>query len=186
MDKEWHRFINTKYFLEDEVIMQYIIDEMEASDWEQVKEIYLEGIRTGLATFQTEAPVWENWDKGHLNSCRLVARSESSILGWVALSPTSSRSCYAGVVEVSIYISEKYKGQGVGTALLKEVIKQSEEEGIWTLYCSIIRENIASLALHKKCGFREIGIREKIAKMSNGAWHDTVLMERRSKITGIN
>lgn len=166
--------------------MEYKIDKMETSDWEQVKEIYLEGVRTGIATFQSEAPDWENWDKGHLNSCRLVARSGNDILGWVALSPTSSRVCYSGVVELSIYIGEKYNGQGIGTALLMNVIKQSEERGIWTLYCSIIRENIASIALHKKCGFREIGIREKIAKMSNGVWHDTVLMERRSKVVGTN
>ena len=166
--------------------MEYKIDEMKASDWEQVKNIYLKGIKTGIATFQTEAPTWENWDKDHLKSCRLVARFENSILGWVALSPTSSRNCYSGVVEVSIYVSKEYKGQGIGTALLKNVIKQSEKNGIWTLYCSIIRENIASITMHKKCGFREIGIREKIAKMSNGIWHDVVLMERRSKVVGIN
>lgn len=162
--------------------MDYKIEEMKPSDWDQVKNIYLEGIRTGIATFQTEAPSWESWDKGHLSICRLVARSGDSVLGWVALSPTSSRNCYAGVVEVSIYIGEKYKGQGIGTALLTNVIKQSEENGIWSLYCAIIRENIASITLHKKCGFKEIGIREKIAKMDNGVWHDTVLMERRSKI----
>jgi L-amino acid N-acyltransferase YncA len=166
--------------------MKYKIEEMESSDLEEVNNIYVEGIKTGLATFQTEAPTWENWDKSHLQSCRLVARSESSILGWVALSPTSSRSCYAGVVEVSIYIGEKYKGQGIGKSLLTSIIKQSEENGIWTLYCAIIRENIGSIVLHRKCGFREIGIREKIAKMSNEAWHDVVLMERRSKVVGID
>lgn len=166
--------------------MEYNIDIMKASDWEQVKDIYLEGIMTGLATFQTEAPAWEDWDKGHLNSCRLVARSKKGVLGWVALSPTSSRDCYRGVVEVSIYVDEKHKGQGIGTTLLTELVKQSEENGIWTLYCSIIRENTASIKMHKKCGFREIGIREKIAKMGNGVWHDTVLMERRSRIIGVN
>lgn len=166
--------------------MEYNIDVMKASDWEQVKNIYLEGIKTGIATFQTEAPAWKNWDRGHLNSCRLVARSQNEILGWVALSPTSSRDCYKGVVEVSIYVDEKYKGQGIGTMLLTELIKQSEENDIWTLYCSIIRENTASIKMHKKCGFREIGIREKIAKMSDGVWHDTVLMERRSNTVGVN
>jgi Sortase and related acyltransferases len=165
--------------------MKYRTEEMKQSDWEQVKNIYLEGIKTGVATFQSEAPTWESWDKGHLDCCRLVARSQCDILGWVALSPTSSRSCYEGVVEVSIYIDEKYKGQGVGTELLLSIIKQSEEKGIWSLYCSIIRENEASIELHKKCGFREIGIREKIAKMSNGKWHDVVLMERRSTVVGI-
>lgn len=166
--------------------MDYKIEEMKPSDWERVREIYLEGIKTGLATFQTEAPTWESWDKGHLNSCRLVARSEDGVSGWVALSPTSSRCCYAGVTEVSIYVREKYKGQGIGTALMTNLIKQSEEKGIWTLYCAIIRENLASIAMHKKCGFREVGIREKIAKMSNGVWHDVVLMERRSKVVGID
>lgn len=164
--------------------MEYVIEKMKSSDWKQVKDIYLEGIKTGIATFQTEAPTWENWDKGHLNCCRLVACSSNDILGWVALSPTSARDCYRGVVEVSIYVSEKYKGHGIGSALLRNLIAQSEANGIWTLYCSIIRENTASVALHKKCGFREIGIREKIAKMINGVWHDTILMERRSKIVG--
>ncbi|WP_425801831.1 GNAT family N-acetyltransferase [Desulfitobacterium sp. Sab5] len=166
--------------------MEYKIDIMKPSDWEQVKSIYVEGIKTGLATFQTEAPSWENWDNGHLSSCRLVARSGNDILGWAALSPTSSRSCYAGVVEVSLYIGERYKGQGIGTTLLTNIIKQSEENGIWALYSAIIRENIASIALNKKCGFREIGIRERIAKMDNGIWHDVILMERRSKVVGIN
>jgi phosphinothricin acetyltransferase len=158
---------------------------MNPSDWEQVRNIYLEGIKTGIATFQTEAPTWDFWNKSHLNSCRLVARSNNAILGWVALSPTSSRNCYKGVVEVSLYIGDKYKGQGIGTDLLINVIKQSEENGIWTLYCAIIRENKASIAMTKKCGFREIGIRERIAKLKDGIWHDTVLMERRSKIAGL-
>lgn len=166
--------------------MEYEIEDMKPLDWEQVKNIYLEGIKTGIATFQTEAPTWENWDKGHLNSCRLVVRSENVILGWAALSPTSSRCCYEGVAEVSIYIGENYKGQGIGTALLTSIIKKSEENGIWTLYCAIIRENTASIAIHKKCGFREIGIRERIAKMGNGVWHDVVLLERRSNTVGID
>ena len=166
--------------------MEYNIEEMKSTDWEQVKNIYLEGIKTGIATFQTEAPTWENWDKGHLNICRFVARSANDILGWIALSPTSSRDCYKGVVEISIYVGEKYKMYGIGTTLLTNLIKQSEENGIWTLYCAIIRENTASIAMHKKCGFREIGVREKVAKMDNGIWHDVVLMERRSKVVGID
>lgn len=165
--------------------MEYKIEEMKSSDWEQVKNIYLEGINTKIATFQTEAPIWEEWNNGHISSCRLVARSQNDILGWVALSPTSSRSCYEGVVEVSIYIGKNYKGQGVGKALLQNLIKLSEENCFWTLYSSIIRENSTSISLHKKCGFREIGIREKIAKASDGIWHDVVLMERRSKVVGV-
>ncbi|MFA9397871.1 MAG: N-acetyltransferase family protein [Clostridiaceae bacterium] len=165
--------------------MDYKIESMKPGDWEQVKNIYLEGIKTNIATFQTEAPTWENWNNGHLNSCRLVAHSENNILGWIALSPTSTRTCFKGVVEVSIYIGEKYKGQGIGTTLLTNLIKLSEENGIWTLYSAITKENTASISMHKKSGFREIGIREKIAKTGDGIWHDIVLMERRSKTVGI-
>jgi len=168
--------------------MEYKIETMKPSDWEQVKNIYLEGIKTGIATFQTESelPNWEIWNQGHIDSCRIVARFRNDILGWAALSHSSSRRCYKGVAEVSIYIDDKYKGQGVGTSLLQNIIKLSEQNGFWTLHSGIIRENTASIALHKKCGFKEIGIREKIAKMSNGIWYDVVLMERRSSIAGIN
>ncbi|WP_182188075.1 GNAT family N-acetyltransferase [Pectinatus frisingensis] len=166
--------------------MKYTIDVMKSCDWEEVRDIYLQGIKTGMATFQTEAPLWKDWDKSHLKVCRFVAHSKDKALGWVALSPTSGRECYRGVVEISLYIGEAYKNQGIGTALLMELVKKSEENGIWTLYASIIRKNNASIAVHKKCGFREIGIREKIAKMSNGIWYDTVLVERRSKKIGID
>ncbi|MFT8316571.1 MAG: N-acetyltransferase family protein [Clostridium sp.] len=167
--------------------MDYKIDEMKESDWEQVAKIYLEGINTGKATFQTEVPTFENWNNGHIASCRLVARSvENDILGWAALSPTSSRCVYAGVAEVSIYIGENYRGLGIGKNLFNSLIKRSEEEGFWTLQSGIIRENTASIELHKKCGFKLVGIREKIAKMSNGVWHDVAFMERRSNKVGIN
>jgi L-amino acid N-acyltransferase YncA len=166
--------------------MEYKICKMIKSDWNQVKNIYLEGIKTGLATFTTEVPTFENWDNSHISSCRLVARLGDNIFGWGALSPTSSRCVYEGVAEVSIYIGEKYKGQGIGTVLLKDLIKSSEENGFWTLQSGIIRENLASIELHKKCGFREIGIREKVAKMNNKEWLDVVLMERRSKIVAID
>jgi phosphinothricin acetyltransferase len=166
--------------------MDYKVDEMKQSDWEQVVEIYMAGIRTGKATFQTEAPSFKDWDKDHIKACRLVARLGDTLLGWVALSPTSSRCVYAGVAEVSIYIDERYRGNGIGKALLKEVIKKSEENGIWTLQSGIIRENTASTSLHRNCGFREIGIREKVGKMSTGIWHDVVLMERRSEVVGIS
>ncbi|WMJ78813.1 MULTISPECIES: GNAT family N-acetyltransferase [unclassified Sedimentibacter] len=167
--------------------MEHIVENMKPSDWKQVKNIYIEGIKTGIATFQSDAPSWEEWDKSHISTCRLVARSSNNdISGWAALSPTSSRECYNGVVEVSIYVSEKFKGQGVGKSLLTKLVKESEANGFWTLYCAIIRENAASIALHKKCGFREIGIREKIAKMNDGIWHDVMLMERRSSVVGVN
>lgn len=166
--------------------MEYKIEKMMQSDWEQVAGIYLEGIKTEIATFQTEVPTFEAWDNSHISSCRIVARSGDSILGWAVLSPTSSRCVYAGVAEVSIYISEKYKGQGVGMALLTSLIELSEQDGFWTLQSGIIRENTASIELHKKCGFREIGIRERVGKMNNKNWLDVVLMERRSKIVGID
>lgn len=165
--------------------MEYIIDKMKQYDWEQVSNIYLEGIQTGKATFQSEIPSFENWNKSHVSSCRLVVRDGNEVLGWTALSPTSSRCVYVGVAEVSIYIGQKYRGQGIGKMLLERLIELSEENGFWTLQSGIIRENTSSIELHKKCGFREIGIREKVAKMNNGDWHDVVLMERRSKIVGI-
>ncbi len=163
----------------------YIIENMREEDWKQVSDIYLAGIKTGIATFQSDIPTWEEWDKGHSTSCRFVARAEDIILGWIALSPVSSRCVYAGVAEVSIYINQKYTGMSIGTALLKHLIQQSEGEGYWTLQSGIIKENISSRMLHKKCGFREIGYRERPGKMNNGTWHDVILMEYRSKLVGI-
>ncbi|MDF2678348.1 MAG: sortase-like acyltransferase [Bacillota bacterium] len=162
--------------------MDYNVEVMKASDWTQVVEIYTEGIKTKIATFQSEAPSWEEWNKGHCESCRLVARAGDTILGWAALSPVSSRCIYAGVAEVSIYIGKQYQGQKVGTALLEKLIELSEGNGYWTLQSGIIKENTSSLNLHKKCGFREIGYRERLGKMDNGKWHDVVLVERRSKL----
>ncbi|MGV8984361.1 N-acetyltransferase family protein [Clostridium sp.] len=166
--------------------MEYKIEKMRDLDWDQVANIYLEGIKTGIATFQSEVPTYENWNNGHISSCRFVARAYDNILGWAVLSPTSSRCVYEGVAEVSIYIDEKYKGKGIGKALLTDLIKESEKNGFWTLQSGIIRSNVSSIALHKKCGFREVGIREKVAKMNNENWLDTVLMERRSAIVGID
>lgn len=164
--------------------MDYIIEEMKASDWTQVAEIYTEGINTKIATFQSAVPSWDEWNKGHCESCRLVARAGDTILGWAALSPVSSRCVYAGVAEVSIYIGKHYQGQKVGTTLLEKLIELSEKNGYWTLQSGIIKENTSSLNLHKKCGFREIGYRERLGKMDNGKWHDVVLVERRSKLVG--
>ncbi|MCT4634044.1 MAG: GNAT family N-acetyltransferase [Firmicutes bacterium] len=162
--------------------MKFIIDEMKNCDWNEVKSIYLEGIITGIATFQTEAPSFEDWDSGHLKDCRFVARCDGKVVGWLALSPTSSRDCYRGVVEVSVYVDGRYQGNGIGKSLLNTVIEASEKKGIWSLYCAIIKENIGSIELHKKCCFREIGHRERIAKMPGGKWHDVVLLERRSEL----
>ncbi|URZ18588.1 GNAT family N-acetyltransferase [Clostridium felsineum] len=166
--------------------MDYNIREMKAEDWEAVAKIYAEGIDTGKATFQSELPNFEEWDKGHMKNCRIVACDGENILGWAALSPTSSRCVYKGVAEVSIYIGEAYRGKGVGKNILNTLVKLSEENGLWTLQSGIIKENTSSIALHRRCGFRNIGIREKIAKMPNGTWHDTILMEYRSDINGID
>ncbi|MTI59369.1 MAG: N-acetyltransferase family protein [Firmicutes bacterium] len=165
--------------------MEYIIDKMKYEDWEEVKEIYLEGIKTENSTFQTKAPSWKEWDKGHSSECRLIAKEGDDVLGWAALSPVSSRCVYSGVAEVSIYIGSQYRGNGIGTNLLKELIETSERNEFWTLQAGIFPENKSSLLLHKKCGFREVGIREKIGKMKNGEWRDVVLLERRSNKVGI-
>ncbi|QNN42688.1 GNAT family N-acetyltransferase [Pedobacter roseus] len=151
--------------------------------WEEVRIIYLQGIATKQATFQTDAPAWEEWDKGHLAGLRYVAIIDGNVAGWAALTPVSGRCVYAGVTEVSVYIHEAFRGKGVGKALLQKLVTESEASNIWTLQSGIFPENTASIALHEKLGFRKIGYREKIGKM-DGVWRDTVLMERRSKITG--
>jgi len=153
---------------------------MRASDWEQVRAIYLEGIRSGHSTFETDAPSWEKWDEGHLQFARLVMRDGETVLGWAALSPVSKRYVYRGVAEVTVYVSDAVHGQGVGRALLEALIDESERNGIWTLQASIFPENTASVQLHLRCGFREVGRRERIA-MLNNIWRDTLLFERRSR-----
>lgn len=165
--------------------MNFVIKEMQPFDWPQVSAIYFEGIRTGIATFERDVPTWDEWNCSHTCKCRLVACSGNIVLGWAALTSISSRCVYSGVAEVSVYTGDAYKRRGVGTALLEELIRQSEDNGFWTLQANIIKENISSRNLHKKCGFREVGIREKIGKMPDGQWHDVILMERRSKKTGI-
>lgn len=164
--------------------MNYPIDSMKADDWEQVRSIYLEGIATGNATFETEAPSWEKWDAEHLLKMRLVARDGDKILGWVALSPVSKRSVYAGVAEQSLSVTEKGRGQGIGRALLEALIEESERNGVWMLQAAIFPENVASVKLHLRGGFREVGKRERIGKL-NGVWRDTLLFERRSKSVGV-
>lgn len=165
--------------------MGWLIDKMMAKDWEQVSKIYGEGIKTDIATFERQVPTWEQWDSSHLKECRLILRKGSKIAGWCALTPTSSRCVYKGVAEVSVYVAEEYKGLGVGTSLLKEIIYESEELGIWTLQSSIIADNEASLGLHESCGFRVVGYRERIAQNSKGQWKDVIVMERRSLKVGV-
>lgn len=154
-------------------------------DWPQVRKIYLEGIAAGNATFETDAPSWEKWDNSHLQDCRRVASSRGEVLGWAALSPVSSRRVYAGVTEVSVYVASAAQGQGVGRALLSSLIQSAEAAGIWTLQAGIFPENLASLRLHKSLGFREVGQREKIGKMGD-RWRDVMLLERRSKVSGVS
>ncbi len=161
------------------------VDAMVAGDWPDVSAIFLEGIATGNATFETLAPTWEQWDRAHLPVARLVARSGRTIAGWAALSRVSQRSCYAGVAEMSVYVATWARGQGVGDALMKAGIKASEEAGIWSLQGAIFPENTASLRLCEANGFRVVGRREKIGKR-DGVWRDTVLVERRSKRVGID
>jgi L-amino acid N-acyltransferase YncA len=164
--------------------MNYVIADMTAEDWEAVRSIYLEGIATGLATFETDAPGWEKWDAGHLRKARLVARdAEGEVLGWAALSPVSDRCVYGGVAEVSVYVGERGRGHGVGRALLESLIAASERSGIWTLQAGVFPENAASVKLHIGCGFREVGRRERIGKL-HGVWRDTLLLERRSRTLG--
>lgn len=165
----------------------YRIEEMHASDWQQVRAIYLEGIATGDATFETEAPAWEEWDRAHLSSCRLVARSrvDEVVAGWAALKPISKRSAYRGVAEVSVYVKESARGRGCGRALLAALIISSEQQGIWTLQAGILAENIVSIELHRRAGFREVGRRERIGKLKD-VWRDVVLLERRSRNVGID
>jgi phosphinothricin acetyltransferase len=155
------------------------IDRMLASDWDEVRAIYLEGIRSGHATFETEAPGWERWDEAHLPFARLVMREGEGVSGWAALSPVSKREVYRGVAEVTVYVAEAARGQGIGRALLEALIDESERNGVWTLQASIFPENTASVALHRRCGFREVGRRERIAQLL-GVWRDTLLFERRS------
>lgn len=160
------------------------IDQMASADWDRVETIYLEGVATGHATFETAAPSWKHWDASHLLFARLVARQEHDVIGWAALSPVSQRCVYGGVAEVSVYVSEASRGLGVGRKLLEALIDDSERHGIWTLQAGIFPENTGSLALHQRCGFREVGRRERIGKL-HGHWRDTILLERRSRVTGI-
>ena len=157
---------------------------MAPPDWPAVRAIYLEGIATGNATFETEAPQWESWDAAHTAVCRLVAETADAVVGFAALSPVSVRKVYSGVAEVSVYVSSRARGSGVGGALLRELVRASETAGFWTLQAGIFPENHASLRLHEKCGFRVLGVREKVGRLA-GRWRDVVLLERRSATAGV-
>lgn len=158
---------------------------MQPEHAEAVLHIYAEGIASGNATFNTVVPTWSEWSKNHHSHSRWVALEEGRVMGWVALSPVSSRECYSGVAEFSIYIAESARGKRIGSLLMKKLIEDSEANGIWTLYSATFQENEASIALQKKFGFRVIGTRERIAKL-NGVWRSTFLLERRSIRVGID
>ncbi len=158
-----------------------VVRDLRADDWPEVARIYREGIETGNATFETEVPSWEEWDASHLTAHRFAAERDGRVVGWVALLPVSSRECYSGVAEVSLYVSEEARSQGVGRVLLTSAIEGAERGGIWTLQTSVFPENEASLRLLRRFGFREVGRRERIGRL-HGIWRDTVLVERRSEV----
>jgi phosphinothricin acetyltransferase len=149
--------------------------------WPKVSKIYKEGILTGIATFEKEIPGWEDWDSDHLKVCRIIAIINEDIVGWAALSPVSSRCVYGGIGEVSVYVSQEFRGNHIGEILLRKLIADSEKNELWTIQSGIFPENIASIKLHEKVGFRKIGYREKIGEL-NGIWKDNILLERRSKL----
>lgn len=159
------------------------IGPMALTDWDDVRRIYAEGIATGNATMETEPPPWESWDKAHRPDCRILAREGGRVLGWAALSRVSERCAYGGVAEVSVYVAGDARGRGVGQRLLEELVRASEQVGVWTLQAGIFPENTASLAIHQRCGFRVVGVREKLGKLGS-AWRDVALLERRSARVG--
>ncbi|MDX1471144.1 MAG: GNAT family N-acetyltransferase [Flavobacteriaceae bacterium] len=159
--------------------MTVLVRPIKKSDWNKIAEIYQEGIDTGIATFENKVPTWDYWCANHYLKCSFVAETGENVIGFACLAPVSKREVYKGVAESSVYISTEYKNLGIGKLLLDHLILESESQGYWTLQASIFRENSASLQLHSKCGFREIGFREKVAKR-NGKWYDNILMERRS------
>ncbi len=169
-------------------VLPVIIRELRPDDWASVHAIYQEGIESGHATFESHAPSWADFDRGHPPQARLVAHDGTAILGWVAASPVSARAVYSGVVEHSVYVSATAQGRGVGGALLRSFLEAAEAAGIWTVQASIFPENPASLTLHERAGFRVVGRREAIARMAHGplagVWRDTLIVERRSARNG--
>ena len=162
------------------ILTRMEIRDLTPLDSQEVARIFEDGIRTGEATFETAAPSWEEWDAAHTEH-RLVAELEGAVVGWAALSPVSERCCYGGVAELSVYVAEEVRGRGVGRELLEELIRRSEAAGIWTLQAGIFPENKPSLRLHLVCGFRLVGVRERLGEL-NGVWRDVLLLERRSEV----
>ncbi len=162
--------------------MNYTLREMEPSDAPRVLEIFQEGIESGLATFETQAPSWESWDMSHHKVCRLILEDQDhEVLGWAALSPVSRRACFNGVAELSVYLDSRAHGKGLGTMLLRQLILSSEEHEFWTLQAGVFPQNLASMRMHQKAGFRLVGTRRRFGKL-NGVWADVALFERRSEL----
>ena len=161
-------------------LVEVRVDAFTAGDWPAVNAIYAEGIETRNATFETNVPTWDEWDAAHLSEGRVVARRDGEVVGWAALTPASGRCVYRGVAENSVYVARGARSQGVGHALLNELVRQSEAAGIWTIEAGVFPENLASLRLHLSCGFRVVGVRERLGRL-DGAWRDVVFLERRSK-----
>jgi len=147
----------------------------------QVSKIYAQGLATGIATFEIEVPTWENWDKKFLKKCRFIVLIGSEVVAWCALNPVSNRTVYRGVAEDTIYVAQQHRGKGIGKLLLKYLVAESENEGFWSLQAAIFPQNEASIQLHLDCGFRTIGMREKISQR-DGKWFDNILLERRVSI----
>ncbi|MGH7721298.1 MAG: GNAT family N-acetyltransferase [Candidatus Dormibacteria bacterium] len=157
-----------------------MVTAMQPEDWAAVRDIYAQGIRAGDATFETDVPRWESWDAAHLATLRLVARRGDQVVGWAAAVPVSERCVYGGVVEDSVYVAAEARGQGIGRQLLAAIIASCEAAGIWTIQSGVFPENVASLRLHEACGFRRVGVRERIGQ-HHGRWRDVVLLERRRR-----
>ena len=155
-----------------------LVRPLQPGDFAAVATIFAEGIATGLATFETEVPSWEEWDAAHLPGHRYVAELDGEIAGWVAVVPYSRRAVYRGVGEVSVYVAERARTRGVGRALLEAVLESARDGGLWTLQVGIFTDNVASLELHRRLGFRVVGVRERIGRL-DGAWRDVALLELR-------
>lgn len=163
-----------------------IVRDLTPDDWPDVRRIYQEGIASGDATFETRAPSWESWDAARHPKARIVAEEEGAVVGFAALSPMSRRPVYAGVAEVMVYVAESARGRGMGTRLLEALVAASEEAGIWTLTAGIFPENEASIRAHHRAGFRTVGRHRRIGRFHDGRWRDTVLLERRSDVVGVD
>jgi phosphinothricin acetyltransferase len=163
-----------------QAVVEARVEALTAPDWAAVSAIYADGIETRNATFETEIPAWDTWDAAHLDEPRLVARRDGQVVGWAALAPVSDRRCYRGVAESSVYVARGAQSQGIGRSLLNELVRLAEEAGLWTIQAGVFPENVASLQLHLSCGFRVVGVRERLGRL-DGVWRDVVFLERRSK-----